>query len=130
MLTPPEWRRVARGEPEDLPPWCDPEAEEALSPLSPAGLWLADGLGFYLAECAARVSPDARWTVYHAPSRRLHDAEENKPVLTTPAGTWNPHDVAYGLLLRAFSDDRDEPERAVRVYRYGLAALGAGPLPS
>jgi hypothetical protein len=124
MLTPREWRPLVAGEPDGLPPWCHAEAEDALSPLPPAALWLVDGLGYYLAECASREFPEAEWTVYHAASKRLHDVFENTSVLATAAGRWNPHHISYSLLLRAFNERPHEPEELVLAYRYGLESLG------
>src|SRR5688572_27700140 len=54
QMTASEWRRQWPDEPRELPPWCAPGAENAPSPLPPTGLWLADGLGYYLGECLSR----------------------------------------------------------------------------
>ena len=111
------------GRVERPPPWCEPGAERARSPLPPTALWLADGLGYYLAECVSREVGPLRWQVYRAASRRLRDVDENVPVLASPHGTWNARSVAYVLLLRAlvYRERRLDP---LAPYEHAVAALG------
>jgi hypothetical protein len=124
QLTPPEWRTRRPDEPDELPPWCGPDAERARSPLPPQALWLADGLGYYLAECLARELGDVGWTVYRAASRRLRDVDEGAPVLATARGRYNAHSHAYTVLLVALAYRRDDPGMLPRMWRSALEGLG------
>ena len=117
-----EWRRQWPDEPAELPPWCAPGAEEVLSPLPPTGLWLADGLGYYLVECLSRELGPLRWQVYRAASRRLRDVDENDPVVATSAGTFNAHSAAYSVVLKALAYRRREPG-LVTIYEHALERL-------
>jgi hypothetical protein len=123
MPTIAEWRRRWPDEPSGLPPSCAPGAERARSPLPPTALWLADGLGYYLAECVSREVGPLRWEVYRAASRRLRDVDENAPVLASLHGTWNAHSVAYVFLMRALVY-RERGLDPLAPYEYAVAALG------
>jgi hypothetical protein len=122
QMTASEWRRQWPDEPRELPPWCAPGAENARSPLPPTGLWLADGLGYYLGECLSRELGELRWDVYRASSRRLRDVDENAPVLATSSGTFNAHSAAYGIVLRALAYRRREPS-PLAIYQSALERL-------
>ena len=122
QLTPLEWRRQWPDEPPGLPPSCAPGAEHALSPLPPTGLWLADGLGYYLGECLARELGALHWEIHRAASRRLRDIDENAPVLATGRGRWNAHGAAYGIVLRALAYRRREPGTE-KIFRHALERL-------
>jgi hypothetical protein len=123
QLTPLEWRRLWPDEPQDLPPWCAPGAELAQSPLPPAALWLADGLGYYLGECVSRELGETRWEIYRAPSRRLRDVNENTPVLATARGRLNVHSLAYVVMLKALAYRTGEADSLRSVYEANLEHL-------
>jgi hypothetical protein len=120
-----EWRRDRPGEPDELPPWCAQGADHARSPLPPSALWLADGLGYYLAACLSRELGEGRWEVYRGASRRLRDVDENSPVLAIGGGRRNVHRLAYVVVLKALAFRDDEPEMLPRVYQLAVEQLAA-----
>ena len=98
------------------PPWHDPHTQNPY--LSDGLMWIVEGMGCYLAELAAHVSPGAEWRVYRAPNRR--DFNQNRTMLFDVVGApVDPSRMVYTAVIGpVIHNDQWDGGALSNLYRY------------